>query len=67
MLAGEQLDTGHPFAGALVASGRYGNQFDDPESVHPLLFADASGNIFAVDSRRVPLGLAAGRAAPPGP
>ncbi|MEU0500827.1 DUF4334 domain-containing protein [Nocardia sp. NPDC005998] len=55
---GEELDTGHPFAGVLVASGWYGKQFDDPDSVHPLLFADASGNIFAVDPRRVPLGLA---------
>ncbi|MFX0576551.1 DUF4334 domain-containing protein [Nocardia nepalensis] len=55
---GAELDTGHPFAGVLVASGWYGKQFDDPESVHPLLFADASGNVFAVDPRRVPLGLA---------
>lgn len=55
---GEELDTGHPMAGVLVASGWYGKQFDDPESVHPLLFADESGNIFAVDPRRVPLGLA---------
>ncbi|MEV5832329.1 DUF4334 domain-containing protein [Nocardia sp. NPDC052112] len=55
---GAELDTGHPFAGVLVASGWYGKQFDDPESVHPLLFADESEQIFAVDPRRVPLGLA---------
>lgn len=55
---GEELDTGHRFAGVLVASGWYGKQFDDPESVHPLLFADESGSVFAVDPRRVPLGLA---------
>ncbi|WP_062993474.1 DUF4334 domain-containing protein [Nocardia anaemiae] len=62
---GEELDTGHPFAGVLVASGWYGKQFDDPESVHPLLFADEPGNIFAVDPRRVPLGLA-GKVPPSG-
>ncbi|MFI6771867.1 DUF4334 domain-containing protein [Nocardia sp. NPDC050412] len=55
---GEEFDTGHPLAGVLAASGWYGKQFDDPESVHPLLFADESGSIFAVDPRRVPLGLA---------
>ncbi|WP_378731694.1 DUF4334 domain-containing protein [Nocardia brasiliensis] len=54
---GDELDTGHPFAGVLVASGWYGKQFDDAETVHPLLFA-ADGVVFPVDPRRVPLGLA---------
>ncbi|MFF3223557.1 DUF4334 domain-containing protein [Nocardia suismassiliense] len=54
---GDELDTGHPFAGVLVASGWYGKQFDDPDTVHPLLFA-ADGVVFPVDPRRVPLGLA---------
>lgn len=54
---GEELDTGHPFAGVLVASGWYGKQFDGPDSVHPLLFADSTGAIFPVDPRRVPLTL----------
>ncbi|WP_225727402.1 MULTISPECIES: DUF4334 domain-containing protein [unclassified Nocardia] len=55
---GEEFDTGHPFAGALAASGWYGKQFDGPEDVHPLLFADETGAIFAVDPRRVPMRLA---------
>lgn len=55
---GEELDTGHPFDGVLVASGWYGKQFDGPDSVHPLLFADAAGTVFPVDPRRVPLSLA---------
>ncbi|MGV9612534.1 DUF4334 domain-containing protein [Nocardia xishanensis] len=55
---GEELDTGHPLDGVLVASGWYGKQFDGPDSVHPLLFADAAGTVFPVDPRRVPLSLA---------
>ncbi|MFC8530490.1 DUF4334 domain-containing protein [Nocardia sp. NPDC057227] len=54
---GEELDTGHPFAGVLVASGWYGKQFDGPEQVHPLLFSDSTGAVFPVDPRRVPLTL----------
>lgn len=54
---GDELDTGHPFAGVLVASGWYGKQFDGPDTVHPLLFA-VDGDVFPVDPRRVPLGLA---------
>ncbi|MBF6542722.1 DUF4334 domain-containing protein [Nocardia brasiliensis] len=55
---GDEVDTGHPFAGVLVASGWYGKQFDDADTVHPLLFATADGTVFPVDPRRVPLGLA---------
>ncbi|MFQ6330575.1 DUF4334 domain-containing protein [Nocardia sp. CWNU-33] len=55
---GEELDTRHPFAGVLVASGWYGKQFDTADAVHPLLFADETGTVFPVDPRRVPLGLA---------
>ncbi|MEU7764631.1 DUF4334 domain-containing protein [Nocardia sp. NPDC049190] len=54
---GDELHTGHPFDGVLVASGWYGKQFDGPDSVHPLLFT-AGGTVFAVDPRRVPLTLA---------
>ncbi|MFI6998506.1 DUF4334 domain-containing protein [Nocardia sp. NPDC050175] len=54
---GDELDTGHALAGVLVASGWYGKQFDDADTVHPLLFA-ADGVVFPVDPRRVPLGLA---------
>ncbi|MET7768994.1 DUF4334 domain-containing protein [Nocardia sp. NPDC005366] len=54
---GSEIRTGHPFDGVLGASGWYGKQFDDAESVHPLLFSDTAGKIFAVDPRRVPLSL----------
>ncbi|WP_433655968.1 DUF4334 domain-containing protein [Nocardia sp. CA-128927] len=54
---GDELDTGHQLAGVLVASGWYGKQFDDADTVHPLLFA-VDGVVFPVDPRRVPLGLA---------
>ncbi|WP_280272879.1 DUF4334 domain-containing protein [Nocardia wallacei] len=54
---GDELDTGHPWAGALVESGWYGKQFDGPDDVQPLVFATAAGALFPVDPRRVPLGL----------
>jgi hypothetical protein len=53
---GSELPTGHPFDGLLTASGWYGKQFDDPEVVHPLLFS-GGGEVFAVDPRKLPLGL----------
>ncbi|MFD0000064.1 DUF4334 domain-containing protein [Nocardia sp. NPDC127526] len=55
---GDELDTGHPWKGVLVESGWYGKQFDDADSVQPLLFAAPDGAVFAVDPRRVPLFLA---------
>lgn len=55
---GSELDTGHPLDGVLSASGWWGKQFDSADFVHPLLFSDNSGDVFAVDPRRVPLGLA---------
>ncbi|WP_280472448.1 DUF4334 domain-containing protein [Nocardia cyriacigeorgica] len=55
---GSEIDTGHPWAGVLVESGWYGKQFDSADAVHPLLFSDENGSIFAVDPRRAPLGLA---------
>ncbi|WP_227981784.1 DUF4334 domain-containing protein [Nocardia spumae] len=55
---GAELDTGHPWAGVLVESGWYGKQFDSPDEVQPLLFAGPDGQVFGVDPRRVPLGLA---------
>lgn len=57
---GRELATGHPMDGLLAASGWYGKQFDGDEAVHPLLFS-ISGDpdaVFAVDPRRVPVGLA---------
>lgn len=54
---GRELATGHELDGLLVASGWYGKQFDGVDRVHPLLFRDPAGEIFAVDPKRVPLGL----------
>lgn len=54
---GSELPTGHRFDGLLTASGWYGKQFDDPETVHPLLFCGGGGEVFAVDPRKIPLGL----------
>lgn len=55
---GRELATGHRLDGLLEASGWYGKQFDDAERVHPLLFRAPDGDIFAVDPKRVPLGIA---------
>lgn len=38
---GAELPTGHPLDGLLAASGWWGKQFVDPETVHPLLFPTA--------------------------
>lgn len=54
---GRELATGHPMDGLLEATGWYGKQFDDDDSVHPLLFATAGG-IVPVDPRWAPMGLA---------
>lgn len=54
---GRELTTGHPMDGLLEPSGWYGKQFDGPDQVHPLLFSTPGGDIFAVDPRKVPLGL----------
>ena len=35
---GDELPTGHPLDGMLAASGWWGKQFVDAETVHPLLF-----------------------------
>ncbi|MEZ0580370.1 DUF4334 domain-containing protein [Nocardioides sp. MH1] len=54
---GRELATGHAMDGLLVPSGWYGKQFDSVDAVHPLLFSTPKGEIFAVDPRKVPLGL----------
>jgi hypothetical protein len=54
---GRELVTGHPMDGLLEASGWYGKQFDDVDHVHPLLFRSRGGEIFAVEPRKVPLGI----------
>jgi hypothetical protein len=40
---GAELPTGHPLDGFLAASGWWGKQFLDSETVHPLLFPTADG------------------------
>ncbi|WKG06530.1 DUF4334 domain-containing protein [Mycolicibacterium sp. HK-90] len=40
---GAELPTGHPMDGLLAASGWWGKQFVDGETVHPLLFPAADG------------------------
>ncbi|MFE3192810.1 DUF4334 domain-containing protein [Nocardia sp. NPDC059240] len=55
---GDEVATGHPWDGLLIASGWYGKQFDSADSVQPLLFAGPDGEVFPVDPGRVPLGLA---------
>ncbi|TCJ28284.1 DUF4334 domain-containing protein [Nocardioides jejuensis] len=60
---GWEIATGHPLDGLLEPSGWYGKQFDDIDHVHPLLFRTASGAIYPVSPRRMPLGLA-GRVPP---
>ncbi|MEV0099671.1 DUF4334 domain-containing protein [Nocardia sp. NPDC050789] len=55
---GAEVGTGHPWDGMLVETGWYGKQFDNADSVQPLLFRAPDGEIFPVDPRRVPLFLA---------
>ncbi|WP_066896619.1 DUF4334 domain-containing protein [Mycolicibacterium houstonense] len=40
---GAELPTGHPMDGLLAASGWWGKEFVDGETVHPLLFPSADG------------------------
>lgn len=40
---GAELPTGHPMDGLLAASGWWGKEFVDGETVHPLLFPCADG------------------------
>jgi len=54
---GRELGTGHPMDGMLESSGWYGKQFDDVDHVHPLLFRGRGDEIFAVEPRKVPLGI----------
>lgn len=55
---GSELSTGHPMEGLLERFGWYGKEFVDEETVHPLLFRDASGKVFKVDPRKLPVELA---------
>ncbi|RKG95462.1 DUF4334 domain-containing protein [Corallococcus sp. CA047B] len=52
---GSELQTEHPMDGMLSATGWYGKQFIDAESVHPLLFfTEDRAAVFPVDPRRWP-------------
>jgi hypothetical protein len=48
---GSELHTGHPMDGLLEAFGWWGKSFIDADTVHPLLFTDASGRITPMHSR----------------
>ena len=50
--AGEPFPTGHPMDGALEATGWRGKRFDSVDAVHPLLFHDGQGGVFAVHPGR---------------
>lgn len=55
---GSELVTGHRMDGMLGASGWWGKQFVDSETVHPLLFPTSDGRaLWALDPRRLPFGL----------
>jgi hypothetical protein len=45
---GSEIRTGHPMDGWLEASGWFGKEFVDPETVHPLLFSGANRKIVKV-------------------
>lgn len=46
---GAELPTGHPLDGLLAASGWWGKQFVDAETVHPLLFPTGNGALWALN------------------
>jgi hypothetical protein len=56
--AGSEFPTGHRMDGLLTATGWYGKQFVDTETVHPLLFHTADRRAaFPVNPRFAPVGL----------
>ena len=56
--AGEEYPTGHRMDGLLAATGWFGKQFLDADTVHPLLFRAADGSsVFPVDPARLPMNL----------
>lgn len=55
---GAELPTGHPMDGLLAASGWWGKQFVDAETVHPLLFpARDDAGLWALNPVRAFAGL----------
>ena len=55
---GAGVHTAHPMDGMLEAFGWYGKEFIDRDHVHPLLFQDNKGKLFALDPQRLPFSLA---------
>ncbi|MFN6542118.1 DUF4334 domain-containing protein [Mycolicibacterium nivoides] len=56
---GAELPTGHPMDGLLAASGWWGKQFVDGETVHPLLFPAGDGtSLWALNPAPAFAGLA---------
>ena len=48
---GYEITTGHPQDGILEATRWYGKEFEDAETVHPLLHQNARGDLFRVRPR----------------
>lgn len=62
---GAELPTGHPMDGLLAASGWWGKQFVDAETVHPLLFPTGDGtSLWALNPALAFAGLAASTKVP---
>ena len=55
---GAGVYTAHLMDGALETFGWYGKEFIDRDHVHPLLFQDNKGQLFALDPQRLPFNLA---------
>lgn len=55
---GTEVFTHHPLDGLLETFGWYGKEFIDRDHVHPLLFSDSHGQLFALDPQRLPLSIA---------
>ncbi len=55
---GTEISTHHPLDGLLETFGWYGKEFLDSDHVHPLLFSDSHGQLFALDPKRLPFSLA---------
>ncbi len=60
---GSALPTGHPMDGLLQVFGWWGKSFTDADNVDPLLFQSRSGQVHAVTSRFLPVGILASRRA----
>ena len=54
---GTEISTSHPMDGLLEAFGWYGKEFIDRDHVHPLLFSDNEGKLFALDPQRLPFSI----------